>query len=45
MEADTRDPLTQAVLQDLASHTEQLKIFGSYDLIPEGFVQNGCRSM
>jgi prephenate dehydratase len=45
MAADTRDPLTQAVLQDLAAHTEQLKIFGSYDLIPAGFVQDGCRSL
>jgi prephenate dehydratase len=38
MEADTRDPLTQAVLQDLASQTEQLKIFGSYDLMAERLI-------
>jgi prephenate dehydratase len=40
MEADTRDPLSQAVLRDLESHTEILKILGSYDLLPDEFVRS-----
>jgi prephenate dehydratase len=40
MEADARTNLSQAVLRDLEAHTEMLKVFGSYDLIPEGFVQS-----
>jgi prephenate dehydratase len=40
MEADARDPLAQAALQDLAAHTETLKIFGSYDLLPDAFVRS-----
>jgi prephenate dehydratase len=35
LEADARDVLTQAALTDLAAHTETLKIFGSYDLLPD----------
>jgi prephenate dehydratase len=41
MEADARDPLSQAVLRDLEAHTERLQIFGSYDLIPDEFVRGG----
>jgi prephenate dehydratase len=33
LEADARDTLTQAALQDLQALTETLKIFGSYDLL------------
>lgn len=33
LEADARDALTQAALQDLQAHAETLKIFGSYDVI------------
>jgi prephenate dehydratase len=40
MEADVREPLSQAVLQDLEANTEVLKIFGSYDLLPEEFVRS-----
>jgi prephenate dehydratase len=40
MEADARDVLSQAVLRDLESHTEILKIFGSYNLIPDAFVRS-----
>jgi prephenate dehydratase len=40
MEADARDPLAQAALQDLAATTETLKIFGSYDLLPDDFVRS-----
>jgi prephenate dehydratase len=40
MAADARDPLSQAVLRDLEAHTERLKIFGSYDLIPDEFVRD-----
>jgi prephenate dehydratase len=40
MEADTRDLLAQAVLRDLESHTEILKILGSYDLLPDEFVRS-----
>ncbi len=39
MEADVRDPLSQAAIQDLKSNTEVLKIFGSYDLLSAEFVQ------
>jgi prephenate dehydratase len=35
LEADARDVLTQAALTDLAAQTETLKIFGSYDLLPD----------
>ncbi len=38
MEADARTTRSQAVLRDLENHTERLRIFGSYDLIPDGFV-------
>jgi prephenate dehydratase len=40
MEADARTTLSQAVLRDLEAHTEMLKIFGSYDLIPDEFVRS-----
>ncbi len=33
LEADARETLTQAALQDLAAQAETLKIFGSYDLV------------
>jgi prephenate dehydratase len=39
MEADARAPLSQAVLRDLEDHTEMLKVFGSYDLIPDEFIR------
>jgi prephenate dehydratase len=32
LEADAREPITQAALRELAAHAETLKIFGSYDL-------------
>jgi prephenate dehydratase len=44
MQADARDPLSQAALQDLAAHTETLKMFGSYDLLPDDFVRS-CLSV
>jgi prephenate dehydratase len=40
MEADARTTLSQAVLRDLEHHTERLRIFGSYDLIPDEFVRS-----
>lgn len=33
LEADARQPSTQAVFQELAEYTETLKIFGSYDIL------------
>jgi prephenate dehydratase len=41
MEANAQDPLAQAALNDLAEHCEILRVFGSYDLLPESFV-NGA---
>jgi prephenate dehydratase len=35
LEADLRQPTVQATLQELTFHTETLKIFGSYDILPE----------
>ncbi|MBE9029382.1 prephenate dehydratase [filamentous cyanobacterium LEGE 11480] len=40
MEGDTRDPLAQAALSDLKSNSEMLKVFGSYDLLPDEFVRS-----
>jgi prephenate dehydratase len=33
LEADAREPVTQAVFEELAHYTETLKIFGSYDIL------------
>jgi prephenate dehydratase len=35
LEADLRHSTVQATLQELSSYTETLKIFGSYDILPE----------
>jgi prephenate dehydratase len=35
LEADRRDPITQTALTELATCTEILKIFGSYDMLPK----------
>jgi prephenate dehydratase len=40
MEADNRSVLSQAILEDLNAGTEILKIFGSYDLLADDFVQS-----
>ncbi len=40
LEADRRDPITQAALTELAACTEILKIFGSYDILPK-IVESG----
>jgi prephenate dehydratase len=34
LEADTRDPLVQSALEELAQQTEMLKVFGSYATLP-----------
>jgi prephenate dehydratase len=45
MVADIRDSLAEATIADLQTHTEQFKIFGSYDLMPEEFVQSRMNTM
>jgi prephenate dehydratase len=39
LEADMRQPLIEAALQDLQASTETLKLFGGYDLLPDDFVK------
>ncbi|PSB26835.1 prephenate dehydratase [Stenomitos frigidus] len=34
LEADAREPAVQTTLEELARHTETLKVFGSYDVLP-----------
>lgn len=34
LEADTRNPVVQAALKELTHHTETLKVFGSYAVLP-----------
>jgi prephenate dehydratase len=45
MIADVRDSLAEAAIADLQTHTEQFKIFGSYELMPEDFVRSAITQL